>query len=214
MPNQSTHPSQSAYPSQLSTTTSPRLSLFDSPPPSSALSLSPLPYPPSLPLFHCIPHDRTSSHLSPRPFWQTARSTLSPPFASCPNPYLSIYPPIYLSTTPYRQFFFLSNPCLGVCPLNESPPRRCATSCDVHNHKTRDAYLPPVPTIVFLSHFFLPFSIHTSILLFLLPFLLSFFRIFSPPLFSPTFYCTQLLHYSLLPPPLTPPTGFLVTSRV
>lgn len=93
MPNQSTHPSQSAYPSQLSTTTSPRLSLFDSPPPSSALSLSPLPYPPSLSLFHCIPHDRTSSHLSPRPFWQTARSTLSPP-----SPSLRAQTPTYLST--------------------------------------------------------------------------------------------------------------------
>lgn len=92
----------------------------------------------SLSLFHCIPtvgpHPTFRPVLSGRlPVLHSRRSsktTLSPlHFTSCPNPY------------PVSTIFSLSNPCLGVCPLNESPTRRCA-SRDVHNHKTRDACLP------------------------------------------------------------------------
>lgn len=114
---------------------------------------------PSLPLCY-IAYSRSDlippfapSFLADCPFYALTPKPPYSPFASYPNPYS-------VST-----IFFLSNPCLGVCPLNESPPRRCA-SCDVHNHKTRDAYLPKDR-----------FCIHVDILI-LFPFLFILFSYF------------------------------------
>lgn len=98
VPNQSTHPSQSAI--RVSQPTLARPSLFN---PSTLFSTA-------LSLFSSIPfllslsvtlhtHDQTSSHLSLRPFWQTARSTLSPPSHPIPLSLRAQTP------TPYRQFF-------------------------------------------------------------------------------------------------------------
>jgi len=60
-------------------------------------------------------------HVQPRPPYRSS----FPLDTSKPHP--TCTPILY---APYRQFFFLplSNPCLGVCPLNESPPRRCTSS--------------------------------------------------------------------------------------
>lgn len=77
--------------------------------------------------------------------WQTARSTSKPTKPPRPSGLLST-----TNSTPSRShanplhrvstifFHSLSNPCPGVCPLNESSPRRCASS-NVHNRETCDA---------------------------------------------------------------------------
>ena len=65
------------------------------------------------------------------------------------------------STSRIDNFFSsLSNPCLGACPLNESPPRRC-TSSDVHNRETCDAChtslalgVSEMPSLAFARAFF------------------------------------------------------------
>lgn len=95
------------------------------------------------PCSSCGPHPTFRFLLNPRPLsWQTARSNLvlqPVPFTprDTSQPHSTCTPILY---APYRQFFFpsLSNLCLGACPLNESPPRRC-TSSDVHNRETYDA---------------------------------------------------------------------------
>lgn len=124
----------------------------------------------------CGPHPTFRFLLNPPSLsWQTARSTSNlvlVPVPLSPSIPANSIPLARQSSTPRIDNFFstLSNPCLGACPLNESPPRRC-TSSDVHNRETCDAChtslalgVSEMPSLAFARVFFCRSTRATAVL--------------------------------------------------